>query len=100
MSFAFATAAMQVIAFSRGSLYGIAMENLTIQIEEETLRAARRAAAARSTSIDKLVLTFLRELALDEPLGSASSDFLDLCTQSRARVGKITWSREELHARP
>ena len=51
------------------------MKNVTLALDEETLRAARRIAAERSTTVNALVREFLERLAARR------------------------WSRDELHER-
>ena len=76
------------------------MKNVTLAIEERTLRAARRIAAERSTSLNAMIREFLRELTERESQADqARQRILDLCEQSTAEVGPKGWSRDEVHDR-
>ena len=80
--------------------YTVFMKNVTLAIEERTLRAARRIAAERSTSLNAMIREFLRELTERESQADqARQRILDLCEQSTAEVGPKGWSRDEVHDR-
>jgi len=76
------------------------MKNVTIAIDEVTLREARRIAAERSTSLNALIREFLERLTLREAHARrARRRIEELCRDSTAEVGERGWSREELHER-
>ena len=80
--------------------YTVFMKNVTLAIEERTLRAARRIAAERSTSLNTMIRDFLRELTeRDSQADLARQRILDLCEQSTAEVGPQGWNRDEVHDR-
>jgi hypothetical protein len=75
----------------------VARRNLTLQLDEETIRQARILAAKRGTSISGLVA---RELALlvarDARYEEAQRRAVELMAESVARGGR-TWQREDLY---
>ena len=76
------------------------MKNVTIALDEATLREARRIAAERSTSLNKLIREFLERLTLRESQArTARLRIAQLCRDSKAEVGERRWSRDELHER-
>lgn len=80
--------------------YTVCMKNVTLAIEEATLREARRIAAERSTSLNAMIREFLEQLAEREShVNQARRRILELCSQSSAEVGQKDWKRDELHER-
>jgi hypothetical protein len=76
------------------------MKNVTLAIDEKLLREARRIAAERSTSLNAMIREFLTQLTERESkASSARRRIAELCRDSRAVVGKSTWTRDELHER-
>ena len=76
------------------------MKNVTIALDETTLREARRIAAERSTSLNALIRNFLERLTLRESHARrARSRIAKLCRESKAEVGVRDWTRDELHER-
>jgi hypothetical protein len=76
------------------------MKNLTIALDETTLRDARRIAAERSTSLNALIRDFLERLTLRESQSrTARRRIAELCRDSKAEVGERQWTRDELHER-
>lgn len=74
--------------------------NLTLTIDEAVLRVARKIAEERYTSLDQMVQDFLAGLHTSKVDGPAlARRFRELARNSSARVGKITWTRDELHER-
>jgi hypothetical protein len=57
------------------------MKNVTIAMDEQLLREARRIAAERSTSLN------------------ARRRIVELCRKSTAEIGDRTWNRDELYER-
>ena len=75
------------------------MPNLTLAIDEETLRRARIRAAERGTSVNAVVREFLERFAEDGPERPAFREFLELAEASGAssdRSGRF-WQREDLY---
>ncbi len=76
------------------------MKNVTLALDEKTVREARRIALERSTSLNAMIRDFLEELTLRESqAGEARQRIAELCAESRAEVGSRTWTRDELHER-
>ena len=76
------------------------MKNLTLSVDESVLAAVRQYAAARHSSVNRLVREFLTEIATREDRARrARRRLLDLSDRSTARIGPKTWSRDDLHER-
>ncbi len=76
------------------------MKNVTIALDESTLREARRIAAERSTTLNALIRDFLERLTLRESHArKARRRIAELCRASKAEVGERNWTRDELHER-
>lgn len=74
--------------------------NLTLTIDEDLLRAARRLALDRNTSVNQMVREYLAETVRGADREHAAVAELDrLFRTTRAKVGKITWTRDQLHER-
>lgn len=77
------------------------MANLTLALDDDLLREARRLAASRDTTVNALVRDYLRDL-----VGRSTYDADSLVREleaiyARTTVwkGRRTWTREELHER-
>jgi hypothetical protein len=76
------------------------MKNVTLSLDESTLRDARRIAVERSTSVNALIREFLDQLtARESRAGAARRRIVKLSRGSRAGRGNATWTRDALHAR-
>jgi hypothetical protein len=76
------------------------MKNITLSVDEKVLAVVRRHAAERNSSVNALVRDYLTNLAAHEDRANrARARLRQLSTQSRGRLGKKTWSREDLHDR-
>lgn len=76
------------------------MKNITLSVDEDTLSAVRRYAAERNSSVNALVREYLTNVAGHyDRAGKARQRLLELSKQSKARLGKDTWSRQELYDR-
>jgi len=76
------------------------MKNITLSVDENVLSAARQYAAARSTSINQLVRDYLTEVAQHEDRArKARRRIRSLSNRSTARIGRASWTREDLHER-
>lgn len=74
--------------------------SLTITLDEEVVRNAKRVAEDRQTSLDDLVAGYLRHLAGDANHRQDASSRLDeIFRIMRVGVGPRSWTREELHER-
>ncbi|MDD5307408.1 MAG: hypothetical protein PHU25_08810 [Deltaproteobacteria bacterium] len=74
------------------------MPNITISIDEETLRASRRYAQEHKTSLNALIRRML-----ERTVTRASSDWVDECfslmDEAAVRGGGRRWTRDEIHER-
>lgn len=76
------------------------MKNVTLALDEKTLRDARRIAAERSTTLNALIREFLERLTVRESLSrTARRRIAELSREAKAEVGERLWTREELHGR-
>jgi hypothetical protein len=74
--------------------------NITLNVDESVLAAARRYAMERNSSVNALVCDFLTKLAAHENRADrARARLRQLSEQSAGRLGKMTWSRGVLHYR-
>jgi hypothetical protein len=76
------------------------MKNITLSVDEKVLAAVRRYAVEHDSSVNSLVREFLSRIA--ESAGRAQKARLriaELSRRSSARIGEITWKREDLHDR-
>lgn len=76
------------------------MKNITLSVEDDVLAAVRRHAAERNSSVNALVREYLTNLAAHEDLAArARARLRQLSKQSQGRLGRKTWTRDELHDR-
>lgn len=76
------------------------MKNVTLAVDEKTLREARRIAAERSTSLNAMIREFLEKLTERESRADrARRRIFELCSDSTAEVGPKAWDRNQLHER-
>jgi predicted transcriptional regulator len=76
------------------------MANVTLKIDDELLTKARLLATLRKTSINAIVKERLEEFVATDLRREATLRGLDeFYARSHARVGKKTWSRDEIHER-
>lgn len=76
------------------------MKNITLSVDDEVLAAARRHAAERNSTVNALVREYLTNLAQHQDRARRARVRLrQLSKQSQARLGKKTWTREDLHDR-
>jgi hypothetical protein len=75
----------------------VARRNLTLQLDEETIRQAKLLAAKRGTSISGLVARELQRLvARDARYEEAQRRAVELMAESVARGGR-SWRRDDLY---
>jgi hypothetical protein len=77
------------------------MSNLTLAIDEELLRKARIAALEQHTSLNDLIRGYIETLTVGETVRrkTAVQELRLAFDTSTAKVGKRTWTRDELHER-
>ena len=74
------------------------MKNITLSLDENVLATVRRHAAERNSSVNALVRDYLTNLAAHQDRAKrARARLRQLSTQSKGRLGKKTWTREDLH---
>ena len=74
------------------------MANITLKIDDELLEKARRLAFQRKTSINAIVKRTLEEFISSDLSRETVLRGLEAFFQrSKARVGKETWTRDEIH---
>jgi hypothetical protein len=75
-------------------------KNITLSVEDSVLKEVRRIAVEQNTTVNGLVRHYFHELAGEKKKREkARRDLLKLLPEMKARVGRIHWTREELHAR-
>ena len=76
------------------------MANLTITVNEESLKKARIRALEEGTSVNALLRNFLESYAgTSRSQREAVQEILALSRRSSSRRGGAQWSRDELHER-
>ncbi len=77
------------------------MPNLTLSIDADLLKRARKIAIDRDSSLTGLIRGFLEELVRREETGNevAAAELEELFRRSAMVVGTKSWSRDELHER-
>lgn len=77
------------------------MASLTITVDPEVLRRARRKAVGQGTSVNALMSAYLEAYAGTSGAAQAITEFLDLAAKAGASSGEAgrSWKREELHDR-
>lgn len=76
------------------------MKKITLTIDDDVLASVRCFVAERNTSVNALVRDYLTTLASPENRATRARVRLrQLTKQSKGRLGRKTWSREELHHR-
>ena len=76
------------------------MKNITLAVDEEVLAAARRYAVERNSSVNALVREHLSDIARREDRArGARARLLELSKRSRLKLGRKTWTRQDLHER-
>jgi hypothetical protein len=74
--------------------------NLTITVDDATLKKARIRALEEGTSVNAVLGEFLESYAgLAAERDAAASALVALSRESRSRRGKATWRRDDLHDR-
>lgn len=79
---------------------GYVPKNLTLALDDNLLRAARKAAIDRNTSVNQLVRDFLSRLVRETDQKEAALARLEeIFRADRIQVGRRTWKRQDLHER-
>lgn len=77
------------------------MSNITVSIDDDIIKKVRKLAVERNTTLTALVRETLKLLAAREDYRTEEliAELNELFDAGNARVGDITWSREDLHER-
>lgn len=78
------------------------MTNLTVKVDDETLKRARIRALEQGTSVNALLRAYLEDYTgIREQRKEAGEDFLKFTEENEASsgLGGRTWSRDELYER-
>ena len=74
------------------------MKNITLAIDEEVLRAARRYAANHDTTVNALVRDYLTGLvAFEAKAAKARERLVELSETSEGRLGYWKWNRDDAY---
>lgn len=75
------------------------MANLTITVDDESLKKARMRALAEGTSVNSLLKAYLESYAgLSNEQAVAIREITEISRKSRSRRGNRQWRRDELYA--
>ena len=78
----------------------MAKRNLTLQLDDETIRRAKVIAASRDTSVSRLVADQIAQMVeRDDRYESARRRFLEHVSTVRGSSGGEKWNRDQLHDR-
>lgn len=76
------------------------MANLTITVDEETLKKARSIALEQNTSVNRILQKYLETFAgLNCDRENAVKKIISLSGVAQSRRGARRWNRDELHER-
>lgn len=77
------------------------MSNITISIDDALLKKAKKIAIDRDTSFSGLVRDYINELVKKEEQHRTLiiEELMYLFKNNSAKIGDISWSREDLHER-
>ncbi len=79
---------------------GPVQKNLTLTLDENLLRAARKVALDRNSSVNQLVREYLGRLVREQDQrANAMANLEEIFQTTRVRVGRRNWTREDLHER-
>lgn len=74
--------------------------NVTLNVDEELLRSARKVALDRNSSVNQLVRDFLVRLVQEAGYRRAAlANLEDIFANQQIEIGPRRWKREELHDR-
>jgi Family of unknown function (DUF6364) len=73
--------------------------NITLSVEDEVIRAARRRAEALGTSVNQLVRDYLAQLGGETDASADAAEFERLSRSARGNSRGWKFDRDELHER-
>jgi Family of unknown function (DUF6364) len=75
-------------------------QNLTLTLDRDLLRAARKVALERDTSLNQMIRDYLAQTVQDSARRTAAVAGLDeVFRKCKIVLGPITWKRDDLHER-
>ncbi len=74
--------------------------NVTLAIDEQLIREARRRAEAMGTSVNQLVRQYLEQFVENGDSNADASEFERLSRAARSNSAGWKFNRDELHQRP
>lgn len=75
-------------------------KNLTLTLDENLLRAARKVALDCDTSVNQMVRDYLGLVVRErDPRRAAAAALRDFFRTHSVTIGKRTWTRDDLHER-
>lgn len=80
------------------------MKNITLAVDEATLKQARRIAVERDTTVNALVRDYLKHIAGEEAAKAKrrkeTSRFLkEFRARAKTKVGPVNWNRDDIYKR-
>jgi Family of unknown function (DUF6364) len=77
-----------------------AMKNITLSVNEALLEEIKRYAALRGKTVNALVREHFEQIARNHNRAKqAMKELREMSERSKAELGKITWSRDDLYER-
>jgi hypothetical protein len=74
--------------------------NLTLSLDDDLLRAARKVAIKRKTTVNQLVRDYLAGLVREaDQRQSALAQLDQIFRTTRVEIGRRRWKRQDLHRR-
>ena len=77
------------------------MSNITMTLDDETIKKVKRIAIEKNTTLTGLVRDYLTGIAKreDQRVEEVITQLTGLMNSPNIEIGKITWTRNELHER-
>ena len=77
------------------------MSNITMTLDDDVLKKVKKIAVEKNTTLTGLVRDYLMRLAQrqDERMEDVISGLKTIMNSGNNRIGRITWTRDELHER-
>jgi Family of unknown function (DUF6364) len=73
--------------------------NLTLSVDDETVRLARKRAEALGTSVNQMVREYLEQLAGKSDAEADADEFIRLSLEAHGNSNGWKFNREEIHER-
>ena len=77
------------------------MSNITMTLDDQIIKKVKKIAIEKNTTLTGLVRDYLTGIAKreDQRLEEVISQLSEIMNSSDMKIGKITWTRDELHER-